>query len=1260
MGFLDRVEQLKATSGTPSQIQMGAGGQTFAPQPSDITPLPTGGFLNRVNVLRSQQPTQIQRTPLQPVQVQRTPEQTQQIIKQGVQEPEQRIVPGQKVELPEDTGFLKRALVGVGNFLFQSSPDILARNIQSGAVENLKTNIIESAQKDINSLTLRLEDAKATNNTERVNRLEKVLADTIESANANLGSDIFQKPTALQTTGALINVAANVAAPFIPAKFATTPAIGTMLKVLPGAGGEVIKAGTMRTAGGLGRAMLETGLAAAPVTAAFAGGQTLAETGSLKDAAISALIGLPAGFVFGAALPPVGKALGVFGTNVIKPTINAVDAATGGKLGSALSNVWTRGLIKPLESTLRGIGLDDLATDLKLKFTNQKLLVGQAQFNKNNALKTLDSYIKEVGEPEAMRRWNQGLHLAGINSESEGAKMLPLEELLKQTDDPIAQAAIRGTYETTAINDSIVAQYGKVYTGRTPIPTAEIPGEVGSKFVLPEGMTVLNDVEKALSDAGYKMTEMRKLVDDIGKEVGMKKVDGKLVTPWELANPQAFKTALDRELPKYKKMGEVVTKGPITKEVGEIAVDRATILYKLPKELSGAKPMYKDNKLIFENDLDKALYITGGKTKSTSHDKYVSWIKEQLPDIPDEEINRMKTIVKSDIAEMTEGKHNMTVKIYNTGAIDRKRILKDMSYEAIKARAANYNLPPKKTLDVQKVVEQATGKKPMLITEENLLEKPVGATTPSGKIKRQAQKAVPRLISPHGTTTAQEAHDLLIDTIIKNDPKISAITDPLEQKVKAEAVIYSEKGRNIDSFASRGIASSRGYDFNTVEEAMTSGWLPKNRKEYAQLLDSMIDQSAEDAAKYKSILKTVEIDPNTGMPKNPDERLKTYVSDIIKKVEINTIAKSGVKAGKESSTFIEGQLNSLLGYDKSSGLSRALAIAKQFNAAKLTTSLIANIFQPLNSLLASDLPSFAKGFKSMLHISSSPIEKYTAEEFATLAGREAGTVIEPTNIFRAKVESNAYQKFIDKLIKPFKWSEINLNRTHATNTGAFWGIDQFQKGNYAEVARYLDGESLDAAKLRGFLNDEDLIKIGSSFMDYTQFGFNPLELPTAFNNEFGSTILQFKSFGYRQLKLVINEAKLGNPRAIRNIAILALIYPPMGQAQEVLKRIVTGKALKEGLTNEDQTWLGWYMEGALNTGVMSIIGDAITSGSYGKGVSWVTGPTAGVAGGLVDVTGTLPQGDIGATADALAKYTTSQLGGAGRGAYNLGKWLWED
>ena len=40
----------------------------------------------------------------------------------------------------------------------------------------------------------------------------------------------------------------------------------------------------------------------------------------------------------------------------------------------------------------------------------------------------------------------------------------------------------------------------------------------------------------------------------------------------------------------------------------------------------------------------------------------------------------------------------------------------------------------------------------------------------------------------------------------------------------------------------------------------------------------MIDQNAEDAAKYKAILKNVEIDENTGLPKNPDERLKKYFS----------------------------------------------------------------------------------------------------------------------------------------------------------------------------------------------------------------------------------------------------------------------------------------------------------------------------------------------------------------------------------------------
>ena len=222
------------------------------------------------------------------------------------------------------------------------------------------------------------------------------------------------------------------------------------------------------------------------------------------------------------------------------------------------------------------------------------------------------------------------------------------------------------------------------------------------------------------------------------------------------------------------------------------------------------------------------------------------------------------------------------------------------------------------------------------------------------------------------------------------------------------------------------------------------------------------------------------------------------------------------------------------------------------------------------------------------------------------------------------------------------------------------GYDADSPRGKGEVGKYLGIDDLKDARIRGFLNDEDLVKIGSNFMDYTQFGYNALELPTAFSNEYGSVILQFKSFGYRQTKFLINEVKLGNPRAIRNLAIITLIYPPLGATQEVLKRIVTGKALEEGLVDEDKTLLGIYFEGIMNTGVLSLVGDTILAGSYGRGLQTIVGPTGTAVGTAVDVVGkAILDPDIARTADDLAKLTTSQLGGGGRGIYNLGKWLWD-
>ena len=166
------AKPIMATPQTPQQIQ-----QSIEPS---FTPQVQGGLTEQQLIEAGAKPISIQ--------PERTPEQTQQIIQQGIQEPEQRIVPGERIELPEDAGFIKRGVVGLGNFFgLSQAADIAARTITEGENKKLKDQIVNEANQRISTYQQLIQNAQGRNDTARANRLTGQLVDDIQRINDLIG-----------------------------------------------------------------------------------------------------------------------------------------------------------------------------------------------------------------------------------------------------------------------------------------------------------------------------------------------------------------------------------------------------------------------------------------------------------------------------------------------------------------------------------------------------------------------------------------------------------------------------------------------------------------------------------------------------------------------------------------------------------------------------------------------------------------------------------------------------------------------------------------------------------------------------------------------------------------------------------------------------------------------------------------------------------------------------------------------------------------
>jgi hypothetical protein len=177
---------------------------------------------------------------------------------------------------------------------------------------------------------------------------------------------------------------------------------------------------------------------------------------------------------------------------------------------------------------------------------------------------------------------------------------------------------------------------------------------------------------------------------------------------------------------------------------------------------------------------------------------------------------------------------------------------------------------------------------------------------------------------------------------------------------------------------------------------------------------------------------------------------------------------------------------------------------------------------------------------------------------------------------------------------------------------------------------------------------EEMVERGAlKASDSIMHAFDVLDLPLGWRDPFWRSVLQFKSFGYKQLEFMGREvmqpalryfASGGKEGTIGPMIRAAAMYPPMAMfvdaARDAVKNVP--KALIWGEWDlKDPYWEDphpmvrlWY--DMMYVGSLGLVGDVIEQAERGKLAPWLMGPTGGEAARLVEETfqGRLKPGKI--------------------------------
>jgi hypothetical protein len=314
--------------------------------------------------------------------------------------------------------------------------------------------------------------------------------------------------------------------------------------------------------------------------------------------------------------------------------------------------------------------------------------------------------------------------------------------------------------------------------------------------------------------------------------------------------------------------------------------------------------------------------------------------------------------------------------------------------------------------------------------------------------------------------------------------------------------------------------------------------------------------------------------------------------------ETRAVARLLIRSSRETAELSDAAVDKLLN------------LGRRISTLKLSPpSAIKNLGQSLNPLMDTNTPAFIKGV----------MRTFTPHGWGLSV--ESGA-ISPGEMKKFEEISGAENKFLKNYLKTIGFTPSErLNRRIAANVGFKYAQTMAKKvlRNNNRFARQqllkMEINPDDVIKNKG-LTHNDYLRAARSEAERTQYLSRNIDLPIAFTKtELGKNMAQFKTFAYQQThflnKSITEEFKAGNPgRGIRNLFILALVFPLAGEVIADIRNAITGR-------KRESKGLQRYLENIAELGGLGIMSDVVSAMKYGV-AEYITGPTISTIGNNIE------------------------------------------